>query len=181
MSVGAVNKQTGERIPTAGMPAIDDALDLTSVNPVQNAIITAALANKQDKTDNNLETTSKTVVGAVNELKSGLNDVNSNITTLFSNILTAESFQGSSEVKYVVLGKVVVFYANITKNQSSWTIAYGLPKPYFSEAVVGYLEDNFVPTDPVFIYKDTSDGRLQVRSSSTSITGKRLYGVYLAE
>ena len=72
MSVGAVNKQTGDRIPTAGMPAIDDALDLTSVNPVQNAIITAALADKQDKTDNNLETTSKTVVGAVNELRSGL-------------------------------------------------------------------------------------------------------------
>lgn len=48
MSVGAVNKQTGERIPTAGMPAIDNALDLTSVNPVQNAVITAALAGKAD-------------------------------------------------------------------------------------------------------------------------------------
>lgn len=75
MSVGAVNKQTGDRIPTAGMPAIDDALDLTSVNPVQNAVITAALANKQDKTDNALQTTDKTVVGAVNELKSGLTNV----------------------------------------------------------------------------------------------------------
>lgn len=75
MSVGVVNKQTGDRIPTAGMPAIDDALDLTSVNPVQNAVITAALANKQDKTDNNLQTTDKTVVGAVNELKSGLTNV----------------------------------------------------------------------------------------------------------
>lgn len=85
MSVGAVNKQTGDRIPTAGMPAIDDALDLTSVNPVQNAVITAALANKQDKTDNNLETTAKTIVGAINEhegdigsLMSGLNNVYNN-------------------------------------------------------------------------------------------------------
>lgn len=110
-----------------------------------------------------------------------LNAINSNIASLFSNIQTAESFQGDSEVKYVVLGKVVVFFANITKNQSSWTIAYGLPKPYFSEAAVGYLEDNFEPKDPVFIFKDTSDGRLQVRSSSTSITNKRLYGVYLSE
>ena len=82
MSVGAVNKNTGDRIPTAGMPAIDDALDLTSVNPVQNAVITAALANKQDKTDNSLQTTDKTVVGAINEhegdigsLKSGLTNV----------------------------------------------------------------------------------------------------------
>jgi len=75
MSVGVVNKQTGDRIPTAGMPAIDDALDLTSVNPVQNAIVTAALALKQNATDNNLQTTDKTVVGAVNELKSGLTNV----------------------------------------------------------------------------------------------------------
>lgn len=75
MSVGIVDKQKGDRIPTAGMPAIDDALDLTSVNPVQNAIVTAALALKQDKTDNNLETTSKTVVGAINELKSGLTNL----------------------------------------------------------------------------------------------------------
>lgn len=82
MSVGIIDKQTGERIPTAGMPAIDNALDLTSINPVQNAIITAALADKQDKTDNNLETTSKTVVGAVNELKSGLIDVNNKLPTL---------------------------------------------------------------------------------------------------
>lgn len=79
MSVGVVDKQTGDRIPTAGMPAIDDALSAISTNPVQNAIITAALANKQDKTDNSLQTTDKTVVGAINEhegdidsLKSGL-------------------------------------------------------------------------------------------------------------
>lgn len=76
MSVGAVNKQTGDRIPTAGMPAIDDELSLSSTNPVQNAVITNTLALKQDATDNSLQTTDKTVVGAVNELKSGLTDVN---------------------------------------------------------------------------------------------------------
>jgi len=75
MSVGIVDKQTGDRIPTAGMQAIDDALSAISDNPVQNAIITAALANKQDKTDNSLQTTDKTVVGAVNELKSGLTNL----------------------------------------------------------------------------------------------------------
>jgi len=82
MSVGIVDKQTGERIPTAGMPAIDDALDLTSVNPVQNAIITAALANKQDKTDNNLETTDKTVVGAINEHEGDIDSLKSGLTNL---------------------------------------------------------------------------------------------------
>ena len=82
MSVGVVNKQTGDRIPTAGMPAIDNALDLTSVNPVQNAIITAALANKQDKTDNNLETTAKTIVGAINEHEGDISSLMSGLTNV---------------------------------------------------------------------------------------------------
>jgi len=80
MSVGAVNKQTGERIPTAGMPAIDDALDLTSVNPVQNDIITAALALKQNATDNNLDTEAKTIVGAINEHESDIDSLKSGLT-----------------------------------------------------------------------------------------------------
>lgn len=43
MSVGAVNKQTGDRIPTAGMPAIDSVLSGTSTNPVQNRVVKEAL------------------------------------------------------------------------------------------------------------------------------------------
>lgn len=42
MSVGAVNKSTGDRIPTAGMPAIDAALSGSSTNPVQNRVVKAA-------------------------------------------------------------------------------------------------------------------------------------------
>jgi hypothetical protein len=80
MSVGVVNKQTGDRIPTAGMPAIDNALSATSVNPVQNAIITAALADKQDKTDNSLETTAKTIVGAINEHEGDIGSLKSGLT-----------------------------------------------------------------------------------------------------
>jgi len=82
MSVGAVNKQTGARIPTAGMPAIDDALDLTSVNPVQNDIITAALALKQNATDNNLDTEAKTIVGAINEHEGDIDSLKSGFTNL---------------------------------------------------------------------------------------------------
>lgn len=48
MSVGAVNKQTGERIPTAGMPAVDSVLSGTSTNPVQNRVVKAALDDKAD-------------------------------------------------------------------------------------------------------------------------------------
>ena len=188
MSVGVVNKQTGDRIPTAGMPAIDNTLSVISTNPVQNAIITAALAGKQDTltfddvpTDgSNNPVKSGGVKSAIDAVESGLNNANSNIASLFTNMHTAEAFQGGSVVKYVVLGKVVAFYANITKDQDSWTVAYGLPKPY-ADGLVGYLEDNYEATWPVFIFKDTSDGRLQVRSSSTSIENKPIFGIYVTE
>lgn len=48
MSVGVVNKQTGDRIPTAGMPAIDSVLSGSSTNPVQNRVVKAALDEKAD-------------------------------------------------------------------------------------------------------------------------------------
>lgn len=48
MSVGVVNKTTGDRIPTAGMPAIDSVLSGTSTNPVQNRVVKAALDEKAD-------------------------------------------------------------------------------------------------------------------------------------
>ena len=97
MSVGVVNKQTGDPIPTAGQIAVDSALSGTSTNPVQNKVIKGALnekqniltfddaptdnsnnpvksngiydalALKQNATDNSLDTEAKTIVGAINE------------------------------------------------------------------------------------------------------------------
>lgn len=59
------------------LDAVSDAVDAIKdgTNIDSFADVESALANKQDKTDNNLETTSKTVVGAVNELKSGLTNL----------------------------------------------------------------------------------------------------------
>ena len=82
MSVGAVNKQTGDRIPTAGMPAIDSVLSGASTNPVQNRVVKAALDEKQPITDNTLQTTDKTVPGAINELKSGLTNVSTTLENM---------------------------------------------------------------------------------------------------
>lgn len=48
MSVGAVNKQTGDRIPTAGMLAVDSVLSDSSTNPVQNRVVKAALDDITD-------------------------------------------------------------------------------------------------------------------------------------
>ena len=48
MSVGAVNKQTGDRIPTAGMTVVDSVLSGSSTNPVQNRVVKAGLDEKAD-------------------------------------------------------------------------------------------------------------------------------------
>ena len=58
---GKQDTLTFDSVPTDG-----------STNPVESNGVYDALALKQNATDNNLTTTSKTVVGAVNELKSGL-------------------------------------------------------------------------------------------------------------
>ena len=58
-----------------------EADDLVDINARLNAI-DANLADKQDKNDNSLETTNKTVVGAINELKSG---VDTNTTDIAKN------------------------------------------------------------------------------------------------
>ena len=51
------------------------------------------LESKQDKTDNNLNTTDKTTTGAINELKSGLTDVNSNFTSLGLSVVNGKLCQ----------------------------------------------------------------------------------------
>lgn len=59
-----------------GTLTFDDVPTDGSNNPVKSNGVYDALATKQDKTDNSLQTTDKTIVGAVNELKSGLTNVN---------------------------------------------------------------------------------------------------------
>lgn len=50
------------------IPEVDSALSGSSENPVQNKIIKGALDGKQNITDNTLQTTDKTVPGAINEV-----------------------------------------------------------------------------------------------------------------
>lgn len=62
-----------------------EADDLEEINARLNTI-DANLANKQDKDDNSLETTNKTVVGAINELKSGVDTNTADIAKNTKNI-----------------------------------------------------------------------------------------------
>ena len=81
---------------------VDSAMSGSSTNPVQNKVITEALALKQNATDDSLDTEAKTIVGAINEhegdigtLKSGLtnldNEVNGDATTYpYADVITIE-------------------------------------------------------------------------------------------
>lgn len=74
---------------------LQEDLDAALATKANASDVTTALATKQDATDNNLTTTSKTVVGAVNELKSGLTDlseeVNGDATTYpYADVITIE-------------------------------------------------------------------------------------------
>jgi len=81
MSVGIVDKSTGDRIQTAGDPLdkVGNLANLTTTAKTDAVAaineVNGAVGTKQNATDNNLDTTSKTVVGAINE-------VNSNLTSL---------------------------------------------------------------------------------------------------
>jgi hypothetical protein len=72
------------------MPALPNSADQInydnttsglSATTVKGAVDELA-SEKQDKSDNSLQTTDKTIVGGINELKSGLIDVNNKLTTL---------------------------------------------------------------------------------------------------
>jgi len=115
--LGLVAAETGKGLSTN---------DYTDADKAIVGGVTAALANKQDKTDNSLQTTNKTVVGAVNELKSGL----TNVTTLqvppnASNKITL--VRGG----YVKLGRMVLVNVIVTATDDitspNTAILWGFP------------------------------------------------------
>ena len=65
---------------------VDSAMSGSSTNPVQNKVITEALADKQDAEDNNLTTEAKTIVGAINEHESDISSLKSGLTNVESKI-----------------------------------------------------------------------------------------------
>lgn len=88
--------------------AINDISSAVSTNTIDignnRADIALLDANKQDKTDNNLETTDKTVVGAINELNTqvGINTINIgtntyDISALDTRVAHVEDIIGSGE------------------------------------------------------------------------------------
>ena len=102
-------------ITSAQVPTIDDtSVSQTSVwssyktsNELANKANTSALADYQPKTDNTLATTDKTVVGAINELKSGKQDslTPTQIDGAYSSSITINL--NDKELKIRTYGKIV--------------------------------------------------------------------------
>lgn len=94
---GKQDTLTFDSVPTDGStnPVESNGVYDALATKANASDVTTALALKQDATDNNLTTTSKTVVGGINELKSGLttldNEVNGDSTTYpYADVITIE-------------------------------------------------------------------------------------------
>lgn len=81
MSVNAVDQTTGNTTPLAGNTNnLVGNLSALTTNTKSDAVgaINEVNQTKQNATDNNLQTTDKTIVGGINELRSGLTNIGSN-------------------------------------------------------------------------------------------------------
>lgn len=121
MSVNAVDQTTGNTTPLAGNTNnLVGNLSALTTNTKSDAVgaINEVNQTKQNATDNNLQTTDKTIVGGINELRSGLIDVNSNIITIANAIKNVDimSFTDRSSItinlKSAVGGQIFAFNAN---------------------------------------------------------------------
>ena len=87
----------------------DDVPTDNSNNPVKSNGIYDALELKQDATDNSLETTDKTIVGAINEHESDISSLKSGLTNVSSDIEELQAYTGYSSTD--IIG-IEVDYAN---------------------------------------------------------------------
>lgn len=76
MAIKNIKLSNGQTYSIDADVVVDPSMSDTSTNAVENKVIKAyvdaGLEAKQNKTDNSLNTTDKTVVGAINELKDGV-------------------------------------------------------------------------------------------------------------
>ena len=184
MSVGAVNKNTGDRIPTAGMPAIDSVFSSVSTNPVQNRVVKAALDEKAD-TDivaSDFDATASYTAGNyciydgkfykfkashsgawsaadVDEIKIAgeLSSLMSGLTNLQTVTITASEGVTISDASIKRVGKVIIGYATI--ELASNVSAYGV----VATLSVNVASKVMYPTDSgKFFYTSENDNKVRV-------------------
>jgi hypothetical protein len=136
--------------------------ELTEKGSAQGGIDELA-SKKQDKTDNNLTTTNKTVVGGINELKSGV----TNATTVSSGTITPEegvtikNYTLQKSMKTVYLYMLVKFTPTIGTGQ----LLCVLPSGYRAQSRLIFA--GFNGTSGKFVMSETdSHGAVRIYPSS---------------
>lgn len=109
MAIKNIKLSNGQTYSIDADVVVDPSMSDTSANAVENKVIKAyvdtGLEGKQDKTNSSLETTAKTVVGAINELKEGVDSTNAIDLTdyigVIENISEKDFFKGKSISKTI--------------------------------------------------------------------------------
>ena len=167
MSVNAVDKTTGNTTPLAGN-VNDKVGNLASLTTSTKSTAVAAInelnSTKQAKTDSGLTTDAKTIVGAINELKSGL----TNATTI--NNATIGNFL-FSKVGHVVM--ILMANGVITTDSDGFILLDGEPliipvayRPISTINIVESYADKRISIDingKIFLPNDLSAESLVVR------------------
>jgi len=138
-----------------------------TVNGVSGAI-GSLTSDKQDKTDYALETTEKTVVGAINELLARP-----------SYIYNIEQSQSVSDLigKFMVVGKICFFQLSATKTNVSYNLGVIRGISCLIEGVIAYDNVNDVP---VHIINDpnTTATVFQIKSGATYTNPTVISGMF---
>ena len=119
MSVNAVDQTTGNTTPLAGNTNnLVGNLSALTTNTKSDAVgaINEVNQTKQNATDNNLQTTDKTIVGGINELRSGL-------TNAVTGTAAMQSDHTINEAVLSRCGMLYMGYFNITLTSavSAWS------------------------------------------------------------
>lgn len=164
---------------------VDSAMSGSSTNPVQNKVITEALALKQNATDDSLDTEAKTIVGAINEHEGDIGTLKSGLTELNSNLTSVEEWV-NADAKTVTGNPITITdAANLNAKALSMTIVpdqnlHGYDHPWVGGAGKNKCAGTYTTTtnggvtftansDGTVSATDTSSGYAYVNSSEFTI------------
>ena len=145
---------TGAYSDLTGTPTIP-----TKVSELQNDsgyITDSALSSYQPKTDNTLATTDKTVVGAINELKTGKQD---NIPNTVAKTVTWDASGYTGDIKAKVYNRVCYIsgYFRFSANQSANTQILHVSDVTLA---MDFFESAYTDGSTTVRFKFTTDGKL---------------------
>lgn len=162
---------------TEDVVVVDTELSTTSVNPVQNKVITTELNKKanssdmstyQTKIDNALTTTSKEVVGAINENTTSINQLSggkadkSEVSELKEDIVVLEDLVGGKRTGQYTENMFEACYAinsnNGVREYNKWSTSVATNDAFFNNSSEMYLYSDFADGYEFELFLYNADG-----------------------